>query len=745
MNARIALLLLLATVVAPAGADDTRPPYGFEGFELYKFDRSISGLTACDVDGDGLQDLLIINNAKARIEVLLRRKDPVPPKTMTGEKLPNDLADDQFFERKEILTEKSVWDLEPADFNGDGKLDVAFYGKPEELIVAYGDGKGGFPTTRRISIEDVKAAADGLASGDLDGDGRTDLVLLSKGYTAVYFQDESGELAEPRKVPHAVKAVSAVAIRDLDGDKRMDLVHFAPASPRSLRVRYQAPDGSLGAEIAFETTPWRTLELFDISPRPGDEVIAVQRTSGVLRSLRIAKRAAKGGVPLGTAQMHAFEVARGGKPRSMAMGDLNGDGRIDLVVTEPGTAQIAVYLQRSDGKLAGRRTFPSLSESSALRVADLDGDGRAEVVVLSPAERAVGITSMKEGRMAFPELVQLDGVPKAIDTGDLNGDGKRQLVIVTEKKKLRRLVIHGGDAKPRELKELRNPPDDLMVMDLDQDQKPDILFFDRFGPLQVIFGSDGKLVKIDSLAKLGRANVGLADIDGDSKPELLVTNKNFARAVTYDRKKGLRIKDQANGRSPTSQVKGVVTIDLDGDGKAEIALFDREKKVVTILKRGDAGVFEIVGNVKVGELDYGAIFSRDINGDKRADLVVFGRNRFAVMYAGGDIRELRAEHSVESNVRDARLAGFAVGDLNGDNQPDIALIDTGNQGVQIFSYDPEAGFKQRLNWKVFEKKMHGGSRRSRGGVREIVVADLTGNGRDGIALIVHDRLIVYPR
>lgn len=742
MNARILLLLLaFVTLSGISGADDTR--YGFTGFEIYKLENGISGLTVCDVDKDGLLDLLVINNRKAKIEVLLRRKDPVPPKTKTGEKPPNDLVYDRFFERKEILTEKQVWDLAAADLNGDGKLDVAYYGKPDELVIAYGDGKGGFPTTKSFTIEDVKSSGSGLEAGDLDGDGRADLALISKGYTSIYYQSDKGELLEPRKVPHAVKAVTAVGIHDLNGDKRMDLLHFVPASPRSVRARFQAPDGSLGAEIAFETPAWRTLDLHDVAPTPGDEVVVVQRTSGVLRTLRMSSEPAKGSVPLGTPQLHAFEVARGGKPRSMAIGDINGDKRLDLVVTEPGTAQVAVYLQRADGKLAGRRTFPSLSDASAVRVADTDGDGRAEIVVLSLDERAIGVTSMKEGRLPFPSFIDVGGVPKAFDIGDAHGDAKPEIVVAVEKDK--KQWLWGIAEKPVELKDLKNPPDDLMVMDLDQDGKNDVLLFDKFGPLRVRFADNGEVVKINSLKKLDRGNVGLADIDGDGKAELLVTDKNFARAVLYDRKKGIRIKDQANGRAPTSQVKGAVTLDVDGDGKAEVALFDREKRVVTVLKRGEGGVFEIAANLPVGELDYRAIFSRDINGDKRADLVVFGRNRFAVLYAGGQTHALVAVHSVESTMRDAHLDGFAVGDLNGDKDPDIALIDSGNRAVQLFSYNPEKGFKQRIHWSVYEKKMHENRRRGRSGVREIVVADLDGNGADDIALIVHDRVIVYPR
>jgi hypothetical protein len=244
--------------------------------------------------------------------------------------------------------------------------------------------------------------------------------------------------------------------------------------------------------------------------------------------------------------------------------------------------------------------------------------------------------------------------------------------------------------------------------------------------------------------KLGRGNVGTADIDGDGKTELLVTSKNFARAIVLDRQKGYRIKEQANGRSPTSQVKGVAAVDLDGDGKPEVALFDREKNMVTVLKRGRDGVFEIAANVSAGDVDYRALLARDVNGDTRPDLVVFGKNRFSVLYAGGKVHKYEEMFSIESTVRDASLQSFAVGDLNGDKKPDIAAIDRGNRGIQIFSFDPQAGFKQHLNWPVYQKKMHEERRRS-SGIADIVVADLTGDGLADLALLIHDRLIVYPQ
>jgi hypothetical protein len=763
-------LCLLFMVPAPAAAGETgdsKDPYGFRGFEMYKFKWGLGPFASADADGDGLVDLLVVNNAKAKIEVLLRRKEPVPPKTKTGKKLPNDLVDDRFFELKDVLTEMKVYSLATADLNGDGHADVAYYGKPpEELVVAYGDGTGAFPETKRFRIEKLLEVSRGLAAGDLNGDGRADLVLATKGSSSVYYQSPKGSLQEPRKIPHSVKGVTRVMLADLDGDGRQDLVHLVPGSPRSVRVRFQAGDGSLGPETAFETAPWRALEIHDLDPAPGAEVIVIQRASGILRVLRTSRKPAGEGsaASLGTPQVHAFEASKGKKSRSMAVGDVNGDGRADLVVTEPGTAQVALYLQSAKGELGGRLTFPSFSNSEALRVADLSGDGRAEVIVLSSGERAVGLSSLTtDGRLPFPEMLSLSGVPKVLDTGDLNGDGRPDLAVVVEKEKKRRVLLflqkkEGGLAEePQtiELEGLKQAPDDILIMDFDQDGRADLLLFDRFGPLRIWrageegsyadFAKDRPDFRGGLVQKLHRGNVSPADLDGDGKLELLVASKNFARAIRLDPVKGLTIADQANGASPSSQVKGALAVDLNGDGKPEVVLFDADKKVVTVLKRNEAGVFEIDANIPAGDIDYLAMFAEDVNGDGRKDLVLFGKNRFAILYAQGKTSEPAPLHSIESSLRDARLEGLTVGDLNGDGRPDVAALDSGNRGMQIFSYDSKKGLSEELSWEIYEKKMHQERGRTRPGAHGVLVADLDGDGRDDIAILVHDRLVVYPQ
>ena len=759
------VFVLSLLVACLATADEV--PYGFAGFEIYKLEWQTRRLTTADVDGDGLIDLLVANNRKAKIEVLLRRKDPVPIEAKPGVKLPNELADDRFFEKKEILTEKEVYGLVATDLNSDGKVDVAYFGRPEELVIAYGDGSGAFPRSVNIAVDGGALLTRGLAAGDLNGDGRTDLALVGKGYTAIYLQSDKGTFGEPRKLPHSDKGVTVVQIIDLDGDGRSDLVHLLPGSPRSVRVRFGQEDGSLGPVVALRTTPWRIGSFMELDGKPGAEFVVVQRSSGVMRVLTAApsKDGAARPLGMGSPLIHAFEKTRGKTARSLAIGDVDGDGRDDVVVTEPDTAQVAVYLQGADGRLQSRRTFPSLAGSEMLRVADLDGDKRAEVIVLSTVESAVGVGSLSpEGRLPFPTMLKLGHKPLAMDTGDVDGDGRADLVVVVDVNKKRHARIYtqgiaGAEAKALDipLEGVKSGPDALIVTDFDHDGQADLVLLSRFGAAQVFRGAkaeDGVLQfkplgsegsQSGMLNRLDPVSVTLADVDGDQQPEMIVASKNFARALRLDADGSLQVIDQANGRSPRSAIKGAVTADFDGDGKNEMALFDRTGNVVTLLKRDETGVLKVVGSIPVGTLDFRGMRVADLNGDKRPDLVLAGRSRFAVLYAGGTSLELVESSTFERKERFTQLGYAAAGDLNGDGGTDLAMIDNGTRSLVVLSYDAEAGgMRERISWRVYEKKMHEAEER-RGGAREVVVADFNGDGKRDIAILVHDRLLVYTQ
>ncbi|MHC4956045.1 MAG: FG-GAP repeat domain-containing protein [Planctomycetota bacterium] len=758
MRMAVAISLLLAALLA---ADDN--PYGFSGFEIYKLDWQTRRLTPADVDGDGLMDLLVANNRKAKIEVLLRRKEPVALKTRTGEKLPNDLTDDRFFEKKEILTEKEVFGLVATDLNSDGKVDVAYFGRPEELVVAYGDGKGGFPRSATFPVDGAALLRRGLAAGDLNGDGRTDLALVGKGYTSIYHQTEKHAFAEPKKLPHSDKGVVAAQVVDVNGDGRVDLAHLIPTSPRSVRVRFQQTDGNLGPVVALGSTPWRIGSFTEIDGQPGADLVVVQRSSGVLRVLGVQK--SKNGdarpLALGNPLIHAFEQTSGKKARSLAVGDVDGDERNDIVVTEPDTAQVALYLQRDDGRLRGRRTFPSLAGSETVRVADLDGDKKGEIIVLSTGEGSVGVCALgAEGRLPFPAVLPITGKPLAIDTGDVNGDGRADLVVIVEKDKKRSaLLFTAWSSKSTEpaatiaLEGVKSGPSAVMVMDFNHDGKGDLVLLDRFGKARTWLGAgEGNFAEAQEggastgmLNRLSASAVSAADIDGDGKNEMLIADKNFARAVRMAATGGaVKVVDQANGRSPRAQIKGAVAADFDGDGKPDVALFDRTGNMVTLLKRDETGVFHVVGNVPVGTIEFRRLIAADVNGDKRPDLVLAGRARFAVLYAGGESLELIERHTYERGEEYTSLGYSDVGDLNGDGGTDLAIIDNGTRSMAVLSYDAAKGIKERISWRVYEKKMHE-DKKQRGGAREVVVADFTGDGKDDIAILVHDRLIVYPQ
>src|SRR5437879_1137000 len=167
-----------------SGSENTNTNrFGFTGPEIFPIDPQITQLRVADLNGDGLNDLVLVNNARSKINILWNQTGKTNATRLlrpTGRRELNELPPDARFRVDSIASEKRISCLVVADLNSDGKPDIAYYGEPKELVVQYNNGTNGWSAPRRWPLDDGLLDANALASGDLNGDGRTDLLLLAE-------------------------------------------------------------------------------------------------------------------------------------------------------------------------------------------------------------------------------------------------------------------------------------------------------------------------------------------------------------------------------------------------------------------------------------------------------------------------------------------------------------------------------------------------------------------------------------
>ena len=140
--------------------------FGFTGPETFPIDPFISNLRAADLDGDGLNDLIIVNNSRSKITLLYNQTGKTNPaaarRNAAAKRELNELPPDARFRVDSIASEKRIAALVVADLNGDGRPDIAYYGEPKELVVQYNEGTNGWSSPKRWPIEDGQLSPNAL-------------------------------------------------------------------------------------------------------------------------------------------------------------------------------------------------------------------------------------------------------------------------------------------------------------------------------------------------------------------------------------------------------------------------------------------------------------------------------------------------------------------------------------------------------------------------------------------------------
>jgi hypothetical protein len=353
-------------------------PGGYVGAESLLPGVTVRDLWPADFTGDGLADLLVSVAADNTIDVLAARPEG------------------GFAAPRTIATGVAASFVRSADLNGDGRLDVlAFDPEQPDLNALLAQPDGTFAAPQRA---DIPGPAASVAIGDLDRDGRPDVVATGRfGLSVgVLFGNGDGTFTVAPSLPLSGEA-AGVALGDFDGDGRLDI---AAGNVRTSDVTvFRGAEGrQFQPEQHVNTGPGPfALAAADIDGDGFDDLAVLTSTGRQVRLL------------FGGAGGTFTPVAGPGIGGvSIALRDVTGDLRPDVLVADQIGNAVTITASRADRAFGGSRSFVLGIRPNAVAGGDFDGDGRYDLV------------SHGSGSWVMTN----QGGP-AIARGDGNGDGAR--------------------------------------------------------------------------------------------------------------------------------------------------------------------------------------------------------------------------------------------------------------------------------------------------------------------------------
>lgn len=773
MRKIIALLFLVSLASTASAAPDRAAgapadDFGFSGPEAYPIDPFLSQLRAADLDGDGLKDLVAVNNSRSKITLLYNQSGrtnlAIAKILSTAKRELNELPPDARFRIDSIASEKRIASLVVEDLNSDGRPDIAYYGEPKELVVQYNEGTNGWSSPKRFAIDDGQLTANALSTGDLHGTRRPGLVLL--GDTTIYWLAQRADhtLNEPEKISFS-GTLKSVQVLDIDGDGRDDLLLVNWDSPNPFRIRLQNSDGQLGPEIHFSMPPVRSYWADDLEADHKTEVVTIAMNSGRAAVSHFLRKPA--GPLIGSFKSGQFQILPMNKTTKSRRGecwaDVNADGRPDLLVAEPDNGQLTVFLQKPDGSLPVGKTFPTFTGVSEIAVVPDGKDGGADVYLLSPDERQVGVTHYdKQGRLPFPTIIPMDGKPLAMTVGSTAAGRKPTLAVILDQDGKRALFTRApdGTTKTQKLHEsFKSNPASLAFHDVDQDGLADLVVLIPYEKIKILRQIADKDFDESDVAPPGGSVeqpwMSTADVDGDGKTELLLAQKNFLRAVVLkiepetkgatNKNWSFTVKDQINGAANNSRIIGAAALRNGTNPVASLFLLDAERKALTLSERDSNGVWQVVKTLPLPFTEFTELAPIALGGTTPNSIAFLGLSAVAWMPFSGDAWDFVELDGYETPIKDGRLNDVVSGDLNQDGRKDLVFLETAKHYLDLVIYDKNRQLIPATRWQIFEERTFRGRGGDQSEPREALIVDVTGDKKNDLVVIVHDRILVYPQ
>ncbi len=606
-----------------------------------------------------------------------------------------------------------------ADVNADGNLDLLqFHVSTNEVWLHLGNGDGTFGAG--VVVSSPTAVVDALTTADLDNDGDLDLLVGDRiaNKILVHLNAGGGTFGPPALVSTTGLPYKIVA-GDIDGDGDLDLV----TSGGNGTIRFNNGSGGFSGGGVAGIPGALTLALGDLDGDGDLDAISGSTDKALIR-FNNGSGVFSGGYALnvGTDMIVA-------NANEALLGDLDGDGDLDLAMANEGENFVAIRLNDGTGQLSGTLNIPVSSQAFEAAMGDVDGDGDLDIIVADGGGDNTSSVLLNNGDATFAlgtPISTPDGFGLVL--GDVDNDGDLDLLIsnaagnaVSVRLNENAFTVtaraperHTSTAPTFSdvnltLSEAINPltASQLRVFGSQSSGRKGGVFAGSgtslsltpnvaFAPGEVVSVTARATIKTVGNVKSLRphvyefrakatggtgafvaapdANLGplpgrsvAADVNGDGYLDLLAPNYNIPTASV-----ALGAGDGTFGPASTVALGGdpfgLLTADIDGDGDLDLISHNPDADALSIRRNNGAGVFSGADEVAVGDHPM-RVRAGDLDGDGDLDLVTgdfSGHSLSICLNNGTGTFGLSATLPVATYVSDVQ-----IGDVDNDGRLDL--------------------------------------------------------------------------
>jgi hypothetical protein len=616
-----------------------------------------------------------------------------------------------------------------ADFNGDGFPDLVVaagytFAQPNgQVTVLINNGDGSFAQ----GVNYPAATAGVVAVGDLNGDGKMDIVVGSQGYDGqpnnvdVLLGKGDGTFAPVVSYP-LNSGSGGIVIADLNGDGKLDVASWTPFSVSGFSgqvgVLLGNGDGTLQKEVDYSVG--NGYVIFS-----GTGIVAGDFNGDGKSDLAVTNQLDNTVSVLFGDGDGTFEIRQdygvGSGAVGLVAGDFNGDHRDDLVVVDSYASSLSVLLSSSSGTLLSNEFYATGNAPSGVAVGDFNGDGKSDIAVANgnpfaqkvvlgdyiPSQTVSVFLGNGDGTFQSHHDYPTGNYPLSVAAADFNGDGRQDLVTANRGDNTVSVLLANADGtfRPRVDYPTASAPWSVVVGDFNGDGKRDLAVAASGGDVvSILLGNGDGTFQSHVEYATGSVPVFLAvgDFNGDGKLDLVSANLGDTVSVLLGRGDGTFMPhvDFGAGGPPLSVAVG----DFNHDGKSDLVVTNGGQvcnslgcsagtTIGVLLGNGD-GTFQPVVQYPAGAGPQWVALG-DFNGDGKPDLAVANSNIFLpnpddnLVFEGATVSVFwgNGDGTFGPRVDYLTAAGTyaaAVGDFNDDHRDDLAVVDSNSNGVEVF-------------------------------------------------------------